>query len=101
MRPGRALVLAATSIAPALYAQKAPLAGYDAYVTKAMQDWKVPGLSIAVVKNDSIVYARGFGVRRVGAEGAVDAQTLFGMMSTTKASGGSASMAGSAVANPA
>ena len=64
---------------------RAPEADLDAYIAKGMQDWKIPGLSIAVVKNDSVVYARGFGVRRVAADGAVDAQTLFGMMSTTKA----------------
>ena len=57
----------------------------DAYITKGMQDWRIPGLSIVVVKNDSVVYEKGFGVRRLGAPERVDARTLFGMMSTTKA----------------
>lgn len=60
-------------------------ADLDAYIVKGMQDWKIPGLAIAVVKNDSVVYAKGFGVRTVGTADSVNAQTLFGMMSTTKA----------------
>lgn len=65
--------------------RNAPDADLDAYIVKGLQDWKLPGLSIAIVKNDSIVYTKGFGVRTLGKPEAVDAQTLFGMMSTTKA----------------
>ena len=57
----------------------------DAYITKGMKDWEIPGLSISVVHLDSVVYSKGFGVRQLGAPGAVDDQTLFGIMSTTKA----------------
>ena len=46
--------------------QGAELAGIDAYTKQAMQDWKVPGVAIAVVKDDKIVFARGFGVRENG-----------------------------------
>lgn len=60
-------------------------ADLDAYIAKGMQDWHIPGLSIAIVKNDSVVYAKGFGARRLGAPERVDARTMFGMMSTTKA----------------
>ena len=60
-------------------------AGLDAYIAKGMQDWKVPGLSIAVVKNGVPVYTKGFGLKTLGKSGGVDERTLFGMMSTTKA----------------
>src|SRR5690348_16900153 len=50
-----------------------------------MADWKVPGLAIAVVKDDKVVWARGFGLRRLGSPQAVDADTLFGIGSNTKA----------------
>jgi CubicO group peptidase (beta-lactamase class C family) len=50
-----------------------------------MRAWNVPGVSIAVVADDSVVYARGFGVREVGRPEPVDEHTLFGVMSTTKA----------------
>jgi CubicO group peptidase (beta-lactamase class C family) len=60
-----------------LAAQAAPLAGLDAYITQAMRDWDVPGLAIAVVKDDSVVYARGFGVRERGKPDAVSVNTVY------------------------
>jgi CubicO group peptidase (beta-lactamase class C family) len=57
----------------------------DVFVARGMTDWKIPGLSIVVVKDGSAVYEKGFGVRDSGVDGQVDAETLFGMMSTTKA----------------
>ena len=63
----------------------APLQGIEPWIEAAMAEWDVPGVSIAVVADDSVVWARGFGVRRLGAPEAVDEHTLFGIMSTTKA----------------
>lgn len=72
--------------APFPAAQAAEInAGLDAYIAKGLQDWKLPGLSIAVVKNGVPVYTKGFGVRSLDGSGRVDERTLFGMMSTTKA----------------
>jgi CubicO group peptidase (beta-lactamase class C family) len=79
-----AVCILATSAASAA-AQSAPLAGLDAYITKAMADWQVPGLSISVVRNDSVIYERGFGVRELGKPGAVDQNTIFPIASTSKA----------------
>jgi CubicO group peptidase (beta-lactamase class C family) len=62
-----------------------PLRDLDAYTAKAVADWKVPGLAIAVVKDGRIVFARGYGVREVGKPAPVDTQTLFAIGSTTKA----------------
>ncbi|HEX2165749.1 MAG TPA: hypothetical protein VHG09_00805, partial [Longimicrobiales bacterium] len=33
-----------------LGAQAAPLAGLDEYISRAMPDWEVPGLAIAVIR---------------------------------------------------
>ena len=66
-------------------AQKAPLQGFDAYITKAMQDWKVPALAIAVVKDDSIVLMKGYGTRTLGTTQPVDEHTLFAIGSSSKA----------------
>ena len=57
----------------------------DAYAARAVKEWKAPGLAIAVVKNDSVVFARGYGVREIGKAGAVDARTLFAIGSSSKA----------------
>lgn len=66
-------------------AQDAALTGLEDYITRAMADWHVPGLAIAVVRNDSVIYARGFGVREHGRPEPVDEHTLFAIASTTKA----------------
>ena len=66
-------------------AAQLPAADLDAYVPRAMQQWEVPGLALAVVKDDSVVYLRGFGVRTLGRPEPVDPHTLFASASTTKA----------------
>jgi CubicO group peptidase (beta-lactamase class C family) len=71
--------------AKTLCAQSGPLRGLDAYVTRAMKEWDIPGLAIAVVRNDSVVVARGYGVRDLATRTPVDAQTLFEIASTSKA----------------
>jgi CubicO group peptidase (beta-lactamase class C family) len=63
----------------------APLDGLDSLVAAAVRAWEVPGLAIAVVADDSIVFARGYGTRTVGRREPVDANTLFAVGSTTKA----------------
>jgi CubicO group peptidase (beta-lactamase class C family) len=80
-----AIVAAAISIPSSTAAQPAPLAGFDAYVAQAVRDWKTPGLAIAVVKDDAVVFAKGYGVRKLGAPEPVDDRTLFAIGSTTKA----------------
>lgn len=64
---------------------KDPLAGFDAYVTAAMADWKVPGLAIAAVRGDSVLFTKGYGVRKLGDPTPVDAQTMFAIGSASKA----------------
>ena len=66
-------------------AQSDPLRGFDAYVAQAVKDWNVPGMAIAVVHNGKVVFSKGYGVRRVTADDAVDTHTLFANASTTKA----------------
>ncbi|MEO7965218.1 MAG: serine hydrolase [Gemmatimonadaceae bacterium] len=76
-------LLAAFSIP--LRAQKLDLAAFDRYVDQAVKTWGVPGLAISIVKDDSVVFAKGYGVRRMGGTDRVDAHTLFAIGSTTKA----------------
>jgi CubicO group peptidase (beta-lactamase class C family) len=60
-------------------------AALDQYVARAARDWHVPGLAIAVVKDDSLVFARGYGVTRIGKSAPVTEHTRFAIGSTTKA----------------
>jgi CubicO group peptidase (beta-lactamase class C family) len=57
---------------------------FDAAASRVMSTFEVPGIGLAVVKDGTVVLARGYGVRRLGEPGAVDAQTLFGIASNTK-----------------
>jgi CubicO group peptidase (beta-lactamase class C family) len=84
------LLMAATSADAQRPAQGAPappvaLNGLDAYIARAVQDWRIPGLAISIVKDDSVVFAKGYGVRELGKPGAIDAGTRFAIGSTTKA----------------
>ena len=84
MRRALCFVLIAVLWAPAVSTQQ-PLAGFDAYVAKAMKDWRTPGLAIAVAKDGQVVFAHGYGVRALGKPETVDTRTLFAIGSTTKA----------------
>jgi CubicO group peptidase (beta-lactamase class C family) len=44
----------------------------------------VAGMAIAVVKDDEVVYAKGFGVREIGHDAQVDADTVFQLASLSK-----------------
>lgn len=63
----------------------APLKTFDSYVAQAVRQWGIPGLAIAIVKDDSVVFAGGYGVRRLGATAAVTPHTVFAIGSCTKA----------------
>lgn len=66
-------------------AQQPPLNGFDDYVNKAIHDWEVPGLAIAIIKNDQVVFAKGYGVKKLGDPAPVDERTLFAIGSSSKA----------------
>ena len=57
----------------------------DAYIQKGIELWKPPGLAVTVVKDGEIIFKKGYGVTTIGTDKAVDENTLFGCMSTTKA----------------
>ncbi len=61
------------------------LAEFDRYAAQAVRDWKVPGLALAVVKDDSVVLARGYGVLDLAKPDPVTEHTRFAIGSTTKA----------------
>ncbi|MDQ3173310.1 MAG: serine hydrolase, partial [Acidobacteriota bacterium] len=65
--------------------QDAPLNGFDDYVNKALRDWEVPGLAIAIIKDDRIVLAKGYGIRKLGDPAPVNERTLFAIGSSSKA----------------
>lgn len=50
-----------------------------------MEKSGIPGLALAIVKDQSVIFAKGFGVRKIGETAAVDEKTLFYVASITKA----------------
>ena len=63
----------------------APPAGFDARVESLRKQTGVPGMAIAIVENDKVALAKGFGVKKLGASDPVDADTIFMTGSTGKA----------------
>ena len=59
----------------------------DAIIADVMAQSKIPGLAVAVVRGDSVVYAKGFGVREVGKPDPVDTDTVFQLASVSKSIG--------------
>jgi len=57
----------------------------DQWVARAMQTFEVPGIGLTIVKGDATPLAKGYGVRKLGEPAPVDAGTLFGIASNTKA----------------
>ena len=75
-------LLASPAGAPA---QDADLEALDSWIADLMEDWPTPGLAVGIVKDDSLVFARGYGVRTLGQEDRVDEHTLFAVASNSKA----------------
>ncbi len=57
----------------------------DKYVTDALASWKIPGVSVAVVKDGKVILMKGYGVKELGNPDKVDENTLFMIGSNTKA----------------
>ena len=61
------------------------LRGFDDFVRTVMRDWRARGLAMAVIKENEIIYAQGFGQRDEAQDLPVTSQTLFPIASCTKA----------------
>ena len=57
----------------------------DSCVHSCMEVWRVPGVAVAIIKDDSVVVCRGYGVCRVGERRPVNGATVFAIGSNTKA----------------
>ncbi|KXK00446.1 MAG: beta-lactamase [Acidobacteria bacterium OLB17] len=65
----------------------AKLKEIDEYANKVMETWRASdaGMAIAVVKDDKVVFEKGYGVREIGKPEKVDENTLFAIASNSKA----------------
>ncbi len=75
---------AAAAVSGASAQDTAYLDGFDEWVESARAAWSMPGLSVAIVDGDAVVFAHGFGTLEQGGSTPVDADTLFAIGSNTK-----------------
>jgi CubicO group peptidase (beta-lactamase class C family) len=82
-----ALLLAGPALAQMAPPVTAPLdvAAVDAVVARTLKAFDVPGIAVAVVKDGQVVMAKGYGVSSLATKAPMDANTLFGIASNTKA----------------
>ncbi len=64
---------------------KKKLAGFDKVIEEALKTFKVPGLAMAIVKENKIILARGFGYRDIEQKLPMTADTLLAIGSASKA----------------
>ena len=65
-------------------AQSIQLDSLDLFINQLIEDFDVPGLSVGIVRNDSIIYSKGFGTREIKTNNAVNENTLFAIGSISK-----------------
>ena len=76
---------AAVSAEERAAAARSALEGFDDLARRAVGEFNVPGLAIAVVSGGELVYAEGFGHRDIESDLPMTPDTLFAIGSTTKA----------------
>lgn len=79
------LLVVFVALLPIAAPAQQPPADLDRWVERAMTTFEVPGMAVAIVKDGEVVHMKGYGVRRLGDPAPVDARTLFGIASNTKA----------------
>ncbi|MDZ7741156.1 MAG: serine hydrolase [Bacteroidota bacterium] len=69
------------------YAQKSlnkKLKALDSYYEESLKKWEVPGMAIALVKDDSIIFEKGYGVLDIKSGEPVNETSMFPIASNTK-----------------
>ena len=60
------------------------LSNLDDYINDSLNDWDLPGLAVAVVHENKIIYAKGFGLKEIKKNNKINKNTLFQIGSVTK-----------------
>ena len=79
------LLFAGNAFAQQQTATDKRLKGLDSFVNRVLKDWHAPGVTIAVVEKNKIIFAGGFGYADYEKKIPVTANTLFAIGSCTKA----------------
>jgi len=65
-------------------AQQAMPDDFAEWIEEGMEEWSIPGMAVAVVKDGEVIFESGFGLRRKGSGDRVDENTVFGIASVSK-----------------
>jgi len=79
------LAIAIVSFAGVAQAQVLSSSEIDALVERSIKAFDVPGISVGVIKDGKVVYAKGHGVRSLNTNAKMDENTLVGIASNSKA----------------
>jgi CubicO group peptidase (beta-lactamase class C family) len=61
-----------------------PVTELDAFISRTLKEYQVPGAAVAAVKDGKVILLKGYGLRDVTKPGAVDENTIFQLASVTK-----------------
>ena len=61
-----------------------PFESFDGFVNRMLTEWKVPGASVAIVKDGKLFYAKGYGLKDIKNNLPVTENTLFPIASCSK-----------------
>ena len=57
----------------------------DTFLDKTREQFDVPGVSVAIVKDNKLIFAKGYGVQSLSKKQPVDENSIYAIGSTTKA----------------
>ncbi|MFV8270363.1 serine hydrolase [Flavobacterium sp. GT2N3] len=79
------LVLVITLLTTTLSFAQISSTQVDEVVNRTLKTFNVPGIAVAIVKDGTVIHAKGYGVKSILTNEKVDANTLFGIASNSKA----------------
>lgn len=66
MSPRLSAAVSVLCLLPVVALAQGPPADLDAWVERTRTTFDVPGIAVAIIKDDRVVHAKGYGVRRLG-----------------------------------
>jgi CubicO group peptidase (beta-lactamase class C family) len=78
------LLVALFYLAPSSHSEEFDSRAVDALVERTLKQWHVPGVAIAIIRGDKVIYLKGHGIRSVEDRGRITPKTLFPIASCTK-----------------
>ena len=66
-------------------AQTPNLKKLDKYILEAQKKWNIPGMAIAIVKDNKVIFSKGYGIREYGKKDKITDESLFAIASNSKA----------------